>query len=78
MAITIDTIGACLRYNYVVNGFCGCGRQKPVDLLAIALDRGLDYPLSKVWHNVRCKCGRRPNLQLGLEWESGRGHLHGN
>ena len=48
MDIRIDTVGACLRYNYVVNGFCGCGRQKQVDLLAIALVRRLDYPLNKV------------------------------
>jgi hypothetical protein len=67
MSITIDTVGACLRWNYVVTGHCGCGRTKQVDLLAIAVARGEALPLATLWDKIRCKCGRRPQLQIAPE-----------
>ncbi len=66
MSITIDTVGACLRWNYIVTGHC-CGVTKQIDLLAVAVARGEAYPLARVWRNVRCSCGRRPHLQLAPE-----------
>lgn len=63
-AITIDTVGACLRHNYVVFGHCPCGRHHEVDLLAVSVARGEDLPLTVLWRKIRCRCGARPALQI--------------
>lgn len=70
MSITIDTVGACLKYGYDVRGCCSCGHIAEVDLAAVALAHGEGMPLDRLWGRLRCtKCrSKRVNIQLVPQW----------
>jgi hypothetical protein len=66
VSITIDTVGACLKYGYDIRGCCSCGHVAAVDLLAVSVAHGEGMSLDRLWSRLRCtKCrSRRVSIQL--------------